>query len=415
MHNVGMSVAVFLALMGTILAMGVLGQFFFAKIRIPNPVILMVFGILLGPVFGLVDGDKFHTAAPYFGTIALILILFQGGLEIDLVAAVGQARSAIGLGIVYFMLCVGAVFFVTLFGLKLEPRVALLYGLVLGGTSPAVVLPVLQNLNITTKTKALFSLETVVGEVLTVVCTVLALDFMTSAAKPNFVGASVFIFHSIGTAFVLSALAGWAWNWVMPIIERTGMSQMATLAFLFILYAFTTSIHAEAAVTVLFFGLWLENGHIISDYMSRFASPRVLRLINFPRVNDQKIFSSLVHEITLLIRTYFFFVVGLIFDFTTFSWGTMALALAILFVFYGGRWMSMNLISSLDRSIDKVDFHVGMITMPRGLATAVVALMVQASGLPGTEELVPIAFLSILLTNLLMARLVRSKWGELSN
>ncbi len=110
MHNVGMSVAVFLALMGTILAMGVLGQFFFAKIRIPNPVILMVFGILLGPVFGLVDGDKFHTAAPYFGTIALILILFQGGLEIDLVAAVGQARSAIGLGIVYFMLCVGAVF-----------------------------------------------------------------------------------------------------------------------------------------------------------------------------------------------------------------------------------------------------------------------------------------------------------------
>lgn len=218
--------------MGSILLLGVLGSFFL-RIRIPNSVILMVVGILIGPVGGFLNGSDFQQVAPFFGTIALILILFEGGLEIDIYEAVGQASSAFLLGLVHFTLAVLGVCFVGVYLFDQEPLTALLYGFVLGGTSPAVVMPVLTNIKMEAGGRALYSLETVVVEVLTVVSTVLAVDFSTSLTPPALVEASFFVLHAFGTAAGIAVLAAWAWNWVMPIVEKSGMSHLVTLQFPF--------------------------------------------------------------------------------------------------------------------------------------------------------------------------------------
>ncbi len=366
----------------------------------------MIIGILIGPVGQILDGADFQTAAPYFGTIALILILFEGGLEIDLHEALGQARSAFLLGVTHFFLAAGGLFLSSRYLFDMAPNVAIFYGLVLGGTSPAVVLPVLQSLKLLPKTKALFSLETVICEVFTVVTTVLAINFYNSKESPSLIGTGLFVVHSFGTATWIAVVAAWAWNWVVPIIEKSGISHMMTLAYLFLLYGFASSIHAEPAITILLFGLFLENGHHISEWLQKHIPSVLHRWIAFPPKNDQRIFSTLFFELSFLVRTYFFVMVGLLFDFSKINISDYVTGMTFIVIFFLSRTLSLKSLQIFDRSVSIQELQQGLVTMPRGLATAVVALMVNQAHIPGTENLVSLAFLSILGTNILMAFLL---------
>lgn len=91
---------------------------------------------------------------------------------------------------------------------------------------------------------------------------------------------------------------------------------------------------------------------------------------------------------------------GLLFDFKTFTMKTYLIGAALLIVFYGSRELSLKILPLLSKSISMADRLIGKVTIPRGLATAVMALMVHEAKIPGTESLVPLAFLSILGTGL---------------
>ena len=78
-----MDVSLFAALIGGIIVLGVIGDFLFTKTKIPTPIILMLAGIALGPATNILQSDIFFEIAPYFGTFALILILFEGGLDLE--------------------------------------------------------------------------------------------------------------------------------------------------------------------------------------------------------------------------------------------------------------------------------------------------------------------------------------------
>lgn len=403
-----MSVSIFLSLLGSILLLGVLGNFFFRRTRVPNSVTLILVGILLGPITGVVNGADFQNAAPFFGTVALILILFEGGLEIDLFEALGQAKAALILGLSHFILSVAGVFTVAVFAFNLSPSIAIFYGFVLGGTSPAVILPVLQNLKLESRGHALFSLETVVTEVLTVVTTVLAIDFTVSEQTPSLIGATAFVLHSFGTASGIAIIAAWGWSWVIPFVEKSGMSHLVTLAFLFLLYAFSASIHAEPAVTILLFGLLLENGHHVSEWLQQFLPKHLHRWIDIPVKNDQRLFSTLFFEMSFLVRTFFFVIMGLLFNFSSYTSIMYLAGFFLIVVFYASRSLSLKLLTKLKLGVSNIEMKLGRATIPRGLATAVVALMVQQAQIPGTENLLPLAFLAILGSNLLTVLLLRN-------
>ena len=58
--------------------------------RVPDVIVLLITGIALGPVLHSVNGSKFSEVTRGFGTLALILILFAAGLELDLRSALKQ-------------------------------------------------------------------------------------------------------------------------------------------------------------------------------------------------------------------------------------------------------------------------------------------------------------------------------------
>lgn len=81
-------------LVGVIIGIGFVGSLFFERTRIPDLLSLVVIGILMGPVFGLVDASQLDTMAPYVGALALMIILFEGGLNLDFEKIVTQLVPA---------------------------------------------------------------------------------------------------------------------------------------------------------------------------------------------------------------------------------------------------------------------------------------------------------------------------------
>ena len=79
-----MSAALILGLVGGLLVVAFLANRIFALTRIPDVLVLMMLGVLLGPVLGLVHAADLDKATKLLGTLAIILVLFEGGLELDL-------------------------------------------------------------------------------------------------------------------------------------------------------------------------------------------------------------------------------------------------------------------------------------------------------------------------------------------
>ena len=131
-----MDVSLFAALIGGIIVLGVIGDFLFTKTKIPTPIILMLAGIALGPATNILQSDIFFEIAPYFGTFALILILFEGGLDLEFDLVIRQFSSALLLGFLSFILATAGITAICLVIFQMDMTEALLYGFIFGGTSP---------------------------------------------------------------------------------------------------------------------------------------------------------------------------------------------------------------------------------------------------------------------------------------
>jgi hypothetical protein len=78
-----MSLTAFFGLLGGIVVLAFLANRLAGWARVPDVLVLMAAGMLLGPVFHLLDPSKFESVAHGFCALALILILFEAGLDLE--------------------------------------------------------------------------------------------------------------------------------------------------------------------------------------------------------------------------------------------------------------------------------------------------------------------------------------------
>ena len=116
----------------TILSIGLLvfaGHFltgFFERTKVPDVLILMLAGVVIGPLLGVVTPADFGKVGPVFTTLALVVILFEGGLHLNMKDLKKSARETLVISIATFALTVLLVLFVADFLLPIEPLTALL-------------------------------------------------------------------------------------------------------------------------------------------------------------------------------------------------------------------------------------------------------------------------------------------------
>jgi len=64
-------------ILGVVILVGFIGNFFFKKTRVPESVFLMLIGIALGPVLGIVSGEFFVENASFLISLALVVVLLD--------------------------------------------------------------------------------------------------------------------------------------------------------------------------------------------------------------------------------------------------------------------------------------------------------------------------------------------------
>ncbi|MEO0107550.1 MAG: cation:proton antiporter, partial [candidate division WOR-3 bacterium] len=226
---VGLGILVFLAHLFAVL---------FRHLRIPDVLPLMLIGLLIGPILKIVPLEAFGRVGTVLTTITLVVILFDGGLGLDFRTLGEGTLTGTRLTFVNFVATlsvVAAVGFV-LFGLALNE--SLMLGAILGGTSSAVVIPLVARLHLESKTRTALLLESAFSDVLCIVVTFGLLQAAKAqAVKPLSVGlqivASFLLAGAIGAAFAL------LWSALLRRVRQLENSLLLTPAFVMIVYGLT--------------------------------------------------------------------------------------------------------------------------------------------------------------------------------
>jgi len=367
---------------GIIIILGFLGEEFFNRTSIPDSILLLLFGVLLGPIFQLFAQEELLGITPYFAALALIIILFDGGLNMDIREAVKNSPRALVLAIVGWTLnvLVTAVLCKYLLGWRLLN--GLLLGSIVGGGSSIIVIALVRKLKVTEKIETVLSLESILTDVLCTVGAFTAINIILSGEVS--LGSAL---GSVGIAFAVGILVGLgfgiAWLIIMERIKGKPNAYMLTLAVLFLTYVVTTNLGGNGALSALFFGLIIGN--------SRHIAKR-LKFRTTVSIDDSvRDFHS---QISFLIRSFFFVFTGLLFSFSSFT--SVLIGIVLSATFLGIRFVVVKM-AAVKSELRKYETLM-TVMFPRGLAAAVLASLPLTSGVPDSQVFPEIAFIVILTT-----------------
>lgn len=386
-----MNPLLFLISVSGIFLLGFLGNLFFKKTKISDIFILIIIGLLLGPVLNIIPQSTVSYLKNYtsiFAAIALIVLIFDGGLYLNFYKVIKEIKNAFLFTLLVFVLTsiLSGVLLHYIFGF--DWIYGFLLGVIIGGTSSEIVIPLITKSSASDKTKTVLTLESAMTDVFCVVATVTIVGIIVSqVANTKLIIQN--IFSAFAIAAVIGLIGGIIWSRILRDSEEVkSFSYFLTLAFLFLLYASTEFLNGNGAFCVLIFGLVLGNA---SDLFKTF------------KMKDFTLDKTIHHfqtEISLVIKTFFFIYLGVIFDFELINLEIILITLALVTLIIIIRilitkWLFFKNLEKKDK-----DLMVSMHT--RGLAVAVLATYPISMGLNNsfTQKIAGISLLIILITNL---------------
>ena len=371
------SAPILLLAASVVIILGVLGEAFFKKTGIPDILFLMVLGIIIGPVLGIIQPEAVLEIVPYFAAVALIIIMFDGGLNLHIGKVLKTAHFAIILVIVGFALSVGIVAGLAHYGLGWEWIDSILLGTIVGGSSSIIVFGLVQKIRISDDAKSMLSFESALTDIFAVIIAFVLFEAALSGEfSLDLLG--ITIGKAVLVGLVLGFGVGIPWMFVISKLKNAQHSYMLTIGMVFLLFFLATSFGESGALTALVFGLMLGK----KTYFSR------LLKVKFP---EDTIDNSLHNQVTFLVRAFFFVFVGLLASFAQLEYVIFGVVAAI--GIYIGRIIITK--SVLVRGFSKLDKKVTSVMIPRGLAAAVLATFPLSMGLPNAEAYPQIIFFVI--------------------
>jgi len=327
-------------LISSTLFLGYISGLIYSKTKIPDIIWLLAFGILLGPVFNFFDSSLFISLSPLMSIVALNIILFDAGINVDIRAIMETMHKSLVLSVVTFLLTVVAVGYALHFLMPEDFSLlqAMLFGSMVGGTSTVTVLGILGNLEKTIKdlgnVKVILMMESVISDPL---CIVAAMTLIRMIMLPGVSlqdGVKDILF-----TFTVSSLIGFAvgliWAQVLDLLRNRPFNYIMTIATLFPTYIVAESLagHGAGPVSALTFGLTLTNYPYLAKKLGIERKARV----------EKRRLREFHEEITFLIKSFFFVFIGLI---VSLSPTFMIYGLALVALLAAVRYVSVTLVAA---------------------------------------------------------------------
>ncbi|NQV39143.1 MAG: cation:proton antiporter [Nitrosopumilus sp.] len=363
---------------GVVIFLGVAGESFFKKTGIPDVAFLMILGVIIGPVLGLIQPEAVIRVVPYFAALALIIIMFDGGLNLDIKHVLKTAHFSVTLAVLGFILSVAMITLAAHFALGWLWLESILLGSIVGGSSSAIVFGLVRNVKISDDTKSMLSFESALTDIL---ATIFAFILFEAVITGHFDIQT--LEETIGRAVIVGLVLGFGvgipWMYVSTKFGNAQHAYMLTLGVLFVLFFLANTFGESGALTALVFGLMVGNKKHLSRIL-RFKLPKIE--MDDPTHN----------QLTFLVRSFFFVFVGLMASFGQIEYLVFGV-LATIAIYFGRVFVVKG---TLTKRFSRLDKAVTNSMIPRGLAAAVLATYPITMGLPNAEAYPQLVFFIIL-------------------
>ena len=357
-----------------IVLMGYLAEFGFQKFHVPDTLMLIAVGFLIGPhVLHIVSPGALVKIAPLFTTFTLLFLMFDGALSIDLRSFAEGFGAGIAIGFFNFFvstLVISAIFYFILNDLML----ALMLGFALGGISSAFIIPVLKQMKIDKKLYSILTLESALTDVLAIVLaiTMMELKVMNVLDFKN-------IFSQIASLFFVAGfmgiLGGFLWIYLERKIIEGDRNYIMTIAYVVLLFFFAEYLGGNGAIAAMCFGMVITNSKIIIEIAQKIKKPgktsreetsahnaKCLNIVS----RRERLFYQ---EISFFLKTFFFVYIGLLLNIKNLKAVLIGSGIAVALL------LLRNLSRLLTREYKPLDRLLIDSLFARGIAPAAILLM----------------------------------------
>jgi len=369
---------------GGIAFLGYLLAFIFKKTNIPDVLPLVLIGILIGPISGLVNLSFFGQLGPILAVLALILILFEGGMEMNFRELSQSFSRSIILVLATFGTTILVVAPLAKIFFEVPIHTGVLIGLILGSTSSAIILPLMKGLKLSSSTRSILAMETNLSDVLVVILVfgLIGVGSINALSQAGF----QFLFNLL-ISLMIGLAATYAWSKIIGRLREVEHNMFMTPAFLLIIYGLAETLSGNGLLTVFIFAIALGNLEKLRGRVSAFLDG--VHGFYFSDL-EKKFFSAS----SFILKTFLFVYIGLSLNLeqTPFLiWG--ALIMAILFLV---RILIIELV--LGSAVPSRDLALARGLIPKGVAgIAILAIL----GDPLMQSLsYPVILFSIIYTSI---------------
>ncbi len=378
-------VGLFLITIASIFLIGALGEVVFRRTQIPDVIWLLVAGIVIGPVTGLVTPDDLRAIAPYFGALTLVVVLFDGGSQLDLKQIASSAPRSSLLAVSTFLVTVVVVAVASMgarwlgwFPIEWSWVHATMLGCILGGSSSIIIMPAMQLAKVPDQTASLVNLESAFTDAFCVVGATAMIQILLAAGDAASPGTA--LARSFGLGASLGTAAGFAWLLVLRALHSSEHGYPVTLAALLVLYVGVDAAGGSAALGILAFA-------IVVGSAEHFRG--ILRLEEDFRLSEDV--RGFHRQVTFIVKSFFFTFIGAM---LAPPWSLVAIGAGFGVLLLAARVPAVRL-ALMGGGYEPSVMRLTEIAMPRGLAAGVLASMPMAAGVPATDHLPVLVFAAV--------------------
>ncbi|ETX14622.1 sodium/hydrogen exchanger [Roseivivax halodurans JCM 10272] len=266
-------------------ALGVGSQWLAWRLRMPAIVLMLAAGLLVGPGLGLLDPARdFGDLLQPMVAIAVAIILFEGGLSLDLHSLSDAAKGVRRLVFVGAPLGWAASAAALHWVAGLSWETSAVFGGIMIVTGPTVIAPLLRQARLRRRPAALLQWEAIVNDPVGALAAVLAFEIVLvreTSAGPS--GALFDLILGIGIATALGLAAGWG---LARAFSRGLVPEYMKVPVLFasVLAVFAVSdhvLHESGLLAVTLMGLWIANVELPSYVeLRRFKEQATVLLVS---------------------------------------------------------------------------------------------------------------------------------------
>lgn len=264
--NEPISTAVLLAVFGFLLIASVLfSSRATERVNVPVALIFLAIGMLAGSEgLGGIPFDDYEFAYR-LGTVALVLILFDGGLNTPM-SAVRRVAAPAGVLATVGVIGTAAVLALGAYWLGMPREAAMLLGAVVSSTDAAAVFAVLRSggVNLSTKVKATLEIESGSNDPMAVILTMTVTSSLLEPGGSSLLVMSLQVLSQIVIGAVLGLAVGYGARYLAAHarLQASGMYAVLLIGVAFLAFAVPTLLYGSGFLAVYVGAIVLGNGDL---------------------------------------------------------------------------------------------------------------------------------------------------------